>query len=107
MSWQWCVRFAREHNVPIWRFGARKQLIPIEPMLAAMERIGAQQAAHREPMTRRERIDEILRSVGLERIETEPEIMALQEEGYGLTEIEKLMNLRKEFGLVRVPKPQS
>ena len=38
MSWSWVMRFAHEHNVPIWRVGTRKQLVAAIPLLAALER---------------------------------------------------------------------
>lgn len=41
MSWDWVTRFARTHDVPIWRV-ARKYLIPAAPLTAAIERAAAQ-----------------------------------------------------------------
>jgi hypothetical protein len=36
MSWRWVLKFAREHDVPIWRIG-RKQLVPARALFAAIE----------------------------------------------------------------------
>jgi hypothetical protein len=48
MSWSWVTRFAREHGVPLWRVGARKQLIPAAQLVAAMERVAAEASPTRE-----------------------------------------------------------
>jgi hypothetical protein len=47
MSWQWVLRFARAHGVPIFRVGDRKQLVSAAPLLAAL-------AAHVEAGAQRE-----------------------------------------------------
>jgi hypothetical protein len=44
MSWQWCCRFARAHNVTIYRVTDRKQLIRADELMAAIERV-AERAA--------------------------------------------------------------
>lgn len=41
MSWSWVTRFARAQGVPIWRVGARKQLIPAGPLAEALARVAA------------------------------------------------------------------
>jgi hypothetical protein len=48
MSWSWVTRFAREHGVPLWRVGARKQLIPAAQLVAAMERVASEATTTRE-----------------------------------------------------------
>jgi hypothetical protein len=55
MSWSWVTRFAREHGVPLWRVGARKQLIPAAQLVAAMERVAAEAPTAR-PLTMAEEI---------------------------------------------------
>lgn len=37
MSWDWITRFARVHDVPVWRV-ARKHLIPAPQLSAALQR---------------------------------------------------------------------
>lgn len=57
MSWSWCIRFARAHDVPIWRVGERKQLINAHAFETALARVAADRALG--PMTvesERERI---------------------------------------------------
>ncbi len=43
MSWKWCVRFARANDVPLWRIGPRKHVIPAAPLAAALERAAVAQ----------------------------------------------------------------
>jgi hypothetical protein len=43
MSWTWVTRFARAHDVPIWRV-ARKHLVPAQRLLAALESAAAELA---------------------------------------------------------------
>ena len=45
MSWSWCIRFARAHDVPIWRVGDRKQLINAHAFEAALARVAAARPA--------------------------------------------------------------
>ena len=47
MSWTWCLRFARAHDVTVWRVGERKQLISAHAFEAALQRV----AAERPPVT--------------------------------------------------------
>jgi hypothetical protein len=41
MGWAWCRRFAAANGVPCWRVGERKVVIPLAPLMAAVERVAA------------------------------------------------------------------
>ena len=41
MSWPWVLRFAREHDVPVWRLGHKTVLVPARQLLAALEQAAA------------------------------------------------------------------
>lgn len=63
MSWVWCLRFARKHNVEILRPAPRKQLIVFADLVAAMRRVSAEQ--HVEPELTAEQVaDRILADLG-------------------------------------------
>lgn len=52
MSWRWVLKFAREHDVPIWRVG-RKQLVSRRALVAAVEAASSAHTGEQTPEERR------------------------------------------------------
>lgn len=87
MSWQWCVRFAREKGVSVIVLSKRKQLLPYHEFINALRSCAEQP----RELTEDERVNQLLGTVGLQ--------LSPQRE---LTRQERLEKLSAELGWVKV-----